>query len=74
MRNRVTFSLLESIRLPTLLLTGGADLYAPPAVMALFAARIRNSESLVAPDAGHSTYWEQPEIFNRAVLNFIGKH
>jgi pimeloyl-ACP methyl ester carboxylesterase len=74
MRNRLTFSLLESIRLPALLLTGGADLYAPPAVMALFAARIKNSESLVVPDAGHSTYWEQPEVFNRAVLNFIGRH
>jgi pimeloyl-ACP methyl ester carboxylesterase len=74
MRNRLTFSLLESIKLPTLLLTGGADLYAPPAVMALFAARIRNSESLLVPDAGHSTYWEQPEVFNRAALNFIGRH
>jgi len=74
MRNRMTFSLLESIRLPALLLTGGADLYAPPPVMALFAARIRGSESLVVPDAGHSTYWEQPEVFNRVVLNFIGKH
>ena len=73
LRNRLTFSLLESIRLPVLLVTGGADLYAPPAVMALFAARIRNSESLVVPAAGHSTYWEQPEVFNRAVLNFIGK-
>jgi pimeloyl-ACP methyl ester carboxylesterase len=74
MRNRLIFSLVESIQSPALLLTGGADLYAPPAVMALFAARIGNSESLVVPDAGHSTYWEQPEIFNRAVLNFIGKH
>jgi pimeloyl-ACP methyl ester carboxylesterase len=74
MRNRLTFTLLESIRLPALLLTGGADLYAPPPVQALFAARIGNSESIVVPEAGHSTYWEQPEIFNRAVLNFIGKH
>jgi pimeloyl-ACP methyl ester carboxylesterase len=23
-------------------------------------------------EAGHSTYWEQPDIFNRAVLDFIG--
>ena len=52
MRNRLTFSLLESIKAPALLLTGGADLYAPPTVMALFAARIRDSESLVVPDAG----------------------
>jgi len=74
MRNRLTFSLLESIRLPALVLTGGADLYAPPPVMRLFAARIRNSEFLVVPEAGHSTYWEQPEVFNRAVLGFIGKH
>jgi pimeloyl-ACP methyl ester carboxylesterase len=74
MRNRLTLSLLESIRLPALLLTGGADLYAPPPVMELFAARIRNAEFLVVPEAGHSTYWEQPEVFNRAVLNFIGKH
>jgi len=74
MRNRLTFSLLESIRLPALVLTGGADLYAPPPVMKLFAARIVNSEFLVVPEAGHTTYWEQPEVFNRAVLNFIGKH
>jgi pimeloyl-ACP methyl ester carboxylesterase len=74
MSNRMTFSLLESIQLPTLVLTGGADLYAPPAVMKLFAARIHNSEFMVVPDAGHSTYWERPDVFNRAVLNFVGKH
>jgi len=74
MRNRLTLSLLESIRLPTLLLTGGADLYAPPPVMQLFAARIGKSEFLVVPEAGHSTYWEQPEVFNRAVLTFVAKH
>ncbi len=74
MRNRITFALLEEIRVPTLLLTGDADLYAPPAVLRLFAARIENSESVVVPEAGHSAYWEQPEIFNRTVLEFIRKH
>lgn len=74
LRNRLTFALLESLDLPAFLLTGGADLYAPPPVLRLFAARIRNSESLIVPEAGHSTYWEQPGIFNSAVLNFIGKH
>ncbi len=73
-RNRLTLALLESIRLPALLLTGGADLYAPPPVMKLFAARIGRSEFVAVPDAGHSTYWEQPEVFNRAVLDFIGRH
>ena len=73
-RNRITFALLEEMKVPTLLLTGDADLYAPPAVLRLFAARIKNSESVVLPEVGHSAYWEQPEIFNRYVLEFIHKH
>ena len=74
MRNQITFALVETIRTPTLLLTGGADLYAPPPVVQLFVKRIKGSESVVVPEAGHSTYWEQPEAFNRAVLAFIRKH
>ena len=74
MRNRVTFALLETIASPTLLLTGDADLYAPPPVMQMFKARIRNAESIVVPEAGHSVYWEQPEIFNRALLAFFARH
>jgi pimeloyl-ACP methyl ester carboxylesterase len=74
MKNRITFALLETIGVPTLLLTSGADLYAPPPVTRLFAARIRNSTLVIVPEAGHSTYWEQPEMFNRAVLDFIRVH
>jgi pimeloyl-ACP methyl ester carboxylesterase len=74
MKNEVTFARLETIKTPTLLMTGDADLYAPPAVLRLFAARIKGAESLIVPETGHSAYWEQPEIFNRAVLEFIRKH
>ena len=74
LRNRLTFSLLEGIEIPTLLISGGADLSAPPPLQRFYTTRIRNSESMVVPDAGHSTYWEQPEIFNRAVLEFIRQH
>jgi len=74
LRNRLTFALIEGIKVPTLLITGGADLYAPPPIQRLFAARIKGAQSVVAPEAGHSTYWEQPEVFNRAVLEFIRKH
>ena len=73
-RNRVTFAALETIRVPTLLLTGDADLFAPPSVMRMFAARVKGSQSMVVPEAGHSAYWEQPEIFNRAVLEFISSY
>lgn len=74
LRNRITFAMLETIQAPTLLLTGGADLYAPPPILQLFAARIKGSETFVIPEAGHSAYWEQPEVFNREVLRFLGKH
>jgi pimeloyl-ACP methyl ester carboxylesterase len=74
MRNEVTLSLLERIQVPTLLISGGADMLAPPPVMKFFAQRIRNAEFLVVPDAGHSVSWEEPELFNRSVLAFIRKH
>ena len=74
LKNRITFALLETITVPTLLLTGDADMFAPPPVMRMFAARIKHAETVVVPEAGHSTYWEQPDVFNRAVLNFIRKH
>jgi pimeloyl-ACP methyl ester carboxylesterase len=74
LKNKISFALLESITVPVMLLTGDADMFAPPPVMKMFAARIKHAETMVVPEAGHSTYWEQPDVFNRAVLNFIRKH
>jgi pimeloyl-ACP methyl ester carboxylesterase len=74
MRNRVTFAMIETLDLPTLLLTGDADFYEPPAILELFARRIKGAKSFIAPGAGHSTYWEQPDVFNRQVLEFIRGH
>jgi pimeloyl-ACP methyl ester carboxylesterase len=44
----------------------------PPSISRMIAAEIPNSQVVLIPEAGHSSYWEQPEIFNRAVLDFIG--
>ncbi len=74
MRNQLTLSLFEQIRTPTLVLTGGADMTAPPALMKILASHIRNAAFLVVPNAGHSVYWEEPDVFNRAVIDFIRKH
>src|SRR5262249_12381297 len=67
-RNRMTFGTLESIKVPTLLITGDADMYAPPPLLRMFTSRIKESQSLIIPEAGHSSYWEKPDIFNKAVL------
>jgi pimeloyl-ACP methyl ester carboxylesterase len=73
-RNKLTFALLETISVPTLLITGDADMYSPPPVMRMFAARVKGSTAVVIPETGHSAYWEQPDIFNRTVLEFIDQH
>lgn len=73
-RHRLTLSLLETLRVPTLVLVGEADLLTPPALMRLLAARIPNCQFATLPEAGHAAHWEQPEIWNRLVLGFIGQH
>ena len=73
-RTRVTFAAIESLSVPTLLLTGDADLYTPPSVLRLFAVRIKGSTMTVIAEAGHSAYWEQPDQFNTAVLDFLRRH
>jgi pimeloyl-ACP methyl ester carboxylesterase len=73
-KNRVTLALLESIKIPTLVIAGDADLYAPPALMRRIADRIKGAQFVVVPEAGHSVWWEAPDTFNRTVLAFIAKH
>ena len=72
LKNQITQARLKDLKLPTLLIAGAADLYTPPSISRMIAAEIPNSRLALVPEAGHSIYWEQPEIFNRAVLDFIG--
>jgi pimeloyl-ACP methyl ester carboxylesterase len=69
----VTWAKLEALRVPTLLITGDADLYTPPSVLRMFAEHMGFAESAVIPETGHSAYWENPDVFNATVLSFLGK-
>ncbi len=69
--NAFTWDTLSHMQTPTLLLYGGADLAAPPALGRLVAKHLPNRVMQVMPEAGHSIYWEQPEAFNEAVLAFL---
>jgi pimeloyl-ACP methyl ester carboxylesterase len=64
----------DQIRVPTLLTAADADPALPPPVMRMIAARVPGAETVVFDDSGHSTYWEQPEVFNRTILDFISRH
>jgi pimeloyl-ACP methyl ester carboxylesterase len=72
LKNEITQARLKELKLPTLLIAGTADMSTPPSISRMIAAEIPNSRVALIPEAGHSTYWEQPDIFNRAVLDFIG--
>jgi len=47
-KNRVTLAMIEGIKIPTLVIAGDADLYAPPALRN--EARIRTLKKLIATD------------------------
>jgi pimeloyl-ACP methyl ester carboxylesterase len=71
--NVVSPEKLETLRVHTLLMTGAADMFTSPSIMRMIARHVPDNEVVIAPECGHSIYWEQPEFFNRAVLGFIGR-
>ena len=71
--NVVSPEKLETLRVHTLLMTGAADMFTSPSIMRMIARHVPDNEVVIAPECGHSIYWEQPEFFNRAVLGFIAR-
>ena len=72
--NRIDWAALNRLRVPTLVMGGAADLYAPPALLRAYAAHIPAAELVIVPEGGHSLYWEVPDVFNAAVLDFWSRH
>ena len=71
--NVVTPEKLETLKVRTLLMTGAADMFTSPSIMRMIARHVPDNEIVIAPECGHSIYWEQPEFFNRTVLGFLGR-
>lgn len=62
---------LGRISSPTLVITGEEDFVCGPASGTEIAAGIGAARLVVIPDAGHMTYFEQPERFVVEVLTFL---
>jgi len=62
---------MQRTRAPTLLVTGEADLYAPPPLQRLLASHLPVHELATIPEAGHAPYWEAPDAFNALVIGFL---
>lgn len=71
-RRPITYERMASMQVPVLAIAGGADLLSPPALMRLLAEHIPQCQFAMVPEAGHAAFWEQPEVWNSMVLEFIG--
>ena len=61
----------EEIRVPTLLIFGGEDRLTPPDIGRALQARLPDSRLHVVPGAGHLVNIEQPEAFNKHLIEFL---
>jgi pimeloyl-ACP methyl ester carboxylesterase len=62
---------LEMIVAPTLLVWGAQDKLVPVSVGETVQKGLCNARLEVIANAGHVVMWDQPEIFNRLVLDFL---
>lgn len=62
---------LDEINVPTLVIAGSEDKLYPPALAASMAERIVGSTLKVIAGAGHLSNIEQPDAFNRVLLEFL---
>ncbi|QSE95935.1 alpha/beta fold hydrolase [Fulvivirga lutea] len=69
--NSNCFELYPKIQHNVLLISGRYDDIAPPEEMADAQKLIRNSKIEIIPNAGHESFLDQPNIFNKLVLEFI---
>lgn len=68
---------IESYRatgIPTFFITSDEDMLIWPEIVEHVHAKIPGATLLRVPQAGHSTYFEQPEVFNQAVAAFLQTH
>src|SRR5437763_979339 len=63
---------LHLIAAPTLVITGDEDLPISPANSDVLARSIPGAKLVKVPGGSHGFNFETPEIFNRAVLDFLG--
>jgi pimeloyl-ACP methyl ester carboxylesterase len=68
---QVNTATLSDYKVPTLFVSADHDILFPPDYIEALAATLPAAEYVNLGDAGHSSYFELPAAFNRALQNFI---
>jgi pimeloyl-ACP methyl ester carboxylesterase len=64
---------MRHVHAPTLLVAGAEDQITPPACLEFAEELMPRAKLLIVPAAGHLVPLEAPEIFNRALLEFLAE-
>lgn len=67
----VSFEDAGRIDCPVLFISGAEDPLFPSELLKSFVPHFRNARFELIRDAGHSPYFEQPEVFNRLLAGFL---
>jgi pimeloyl-ACP methyl ester carboxylesterase len=73
-RTPVTLAMLESLAVPVLMITSDEDVLSPPPLMRLMAERIPDCNFVEIAGAGHCSYYEKPDEWNRIMISFLDAH
>jgi 3-oxoadipate enol-lactonase len=70
---KVEHAALDALDLPILAITGTDDALFPAALVIDTMSRLANVTIVEIADAGHSPYFERPDEYNAALLEFLGR-
>ena len=63
--------IFKKIDVPTLIMVGELDTLTPPSMSLEIKKEIKNSNIIIIPNAGHLINIEEPEFFNKNLINFL---
>ena len=69
-----SYSRLQKIAAPTLVIHGEADQLVPAGNADVIASRIKGSQLVKLPNASHIFTTDQPEASLKAIMDFLGSH
>jgi 3-oxoadipate enol-lactonase len=72
--SRIEHAALDASGIPILVITGTDDVLFPAPLVIDSASRLANATIVEIADAGHSPYFERPDEYNAALLNFLARN
>ena len=73
-RTPLKLAMLEKLKMPVLMIGSDEDVLSPPPLMRLLAERMPDCTFVEITGAGHCSYFEKPDEWNRIVVDFLDAH